>query len=105
MHRARIDPDTGYEYCALCYHPIVIVTLCQEGLKQRLCNALKREGFTVLPSHDDSEYLVRGHSKTIPTEDFVRALRRARVEYIRLISYGVKMDATEFDDTEDILLK
>jgi hypothetical protein len=59
-------------------------------LKHRLCNYFCENGHTIIPSGEEAKHLVRGSNKPVPTLVLIARLINAGVDFIRMISFGMK---------------
>jgi hypothetical protein len=65
-------------------------------LKQGLCNYFSENGHTVLPSGEEAKHLICGANKPVPTMVLIAALINAGVDFVRMISFGMKQKLDTF---------
>jgi hypothetical protein len=88
--KGRTWHQEQWNYMVLAWHPFIILTTRSHVVRQELCTFFCHNGHVVLPSGDESTYLIQGHAKPIPLSTFLSALVDVGVSYIRVINFGMK---------------
>ena len=97
--------DRGEGYLVISYHPVIIVTKDLPGVKENLCQVLSRNGYLACPSLEGKRYLINGQPKSVPTSTFINILIEAKIPFIRIMQYGMKMETDTYTDIPDNILK
>ena len=80
VKQRKYPTDRIFQGIAPAYHPAVILTKKQQGIKTQICHHLTEQGNVLLPAAEDTEYLVRGQPKGVPITFSLRALRQSRFQ-------------------------
>ena len=80
----------AWNFLIICWNSVIILTMFSNPLKRRLCNYFCENGHTVIPSGEEAKHLVCGSNKPIPTLVLIARLINAGVDFIRMISFGMK---------------
>ena len=94
----------AWNFLVICWNPVIILTLFSNGLKERLCNYFCAHGHTVLPSGEQANHLICGWNKPVPTMVLLAALIDSGVDFVRIISFGMKQKLDIFPAIERDLL-
>jgi hypothetical protein len=80
----------AWNFLIIRWSPVIILMMFSNPLKHGLCNYFCENGHTVIPSGEEAKHLVRWSNKPIPTLVLISGLIDAGVDFIRIISFGMK---------------
>ena len=103
FHERKDYPRMMFDPFCLSEDPVIIETLRTPNLKKKLCRSFRNKGHVDLPSEIQTNYLIAGRKKSVPTSVFVYALLEANVQFVRITNFGMKEKSSVFFDFSDCL--
>ena len=103
FHERKDYPRMMFDAFCLSEDPVIIETLRTPNLKKKLCRSFRNKGHVVLPSEIQTNYLIAGRKKSVPTSVFVYALLEANVQFVRITNFGMKEKSSVFFDFSECL--